>query len=290
MTAGSDYQNDLQLYWSSLPSEVQSVFSFIYNPINDALEWVCGDPDDLMNGAAVYTEVGPLVTALADELGTAVRSVQGQWEGPDFDAFQVRMTELEETLGTLGEAISSTTEILEAASEAAVESANAILSIIKMVIAIALSSLVLSLALSVLTFGASMVAWAAGQVANAAVALSRVAVITTRMAAFLQRIAALFVRIKDLFLRIKEILQVLSALVRTLRGLSKGKDVFGSALPWSERLVWMGVHGGVNAAGSYPINQLPGLQLPGLLGELINAGESAHNTHEATEDASDPDR
>lgn len=287
MTSGATYQNDLQAYWNGLPAEVQSVFGFIYKPINDALEWVCGDPDDLMRGAAVYTEVGPLVSSLADDLGSAARSVQGSWEGPDFDAFQSRMVELEETLRTLGEAISSTTEILEAASEAAVESANAILSIIKMVIAIALSSLVLSLALSVVTFGASMVAWAAGQVANAAVALSRVAVITTRMAAFLQRIAALFMRIKDLFLRIKQVLEFLSALVKTLRGLSKGKDIFGAAVPWSERLVWMGVHGGVNAAGSYPINQLPGLELPGLLGELINAGESAHNSHEAAEDATD---
>ena len=49
----------------------------------------------------------------------------------------------------------------------------------------------------------------------------------------------------------------------------------------------MGVHGGVNAAGSYPINQLPGLELPGLLGELINAGESAHNANDAAEDATD---
>lgn len=287
MTTGADYQNELQSFWSGLPSEIQSVFSFVYDPINDAMEWVCGDPDDLMRGAAVYTEVGPLITALSDDLATARQSVQGQWEGPDYDAFLVRVTELEETLLTLGEAVGSTTEILEAASEAAMESADAIISIIKMVIAIALSSLVLSLALSVLTLGASMVAWAAGQVANAAMALSRVAMITTRMAAFLQRIATLLMRIKDLFLRIKQILQFLADLVKVLRGMSKGKDIFGGSLGWGERLVYMGVHGGVNAAGSIPINALPGVQLPGLLGEAINAGQNAHDAHESADDATD---
>lgn len=287
MSGGADYQNDLQAYWSSLPSEIQSVFGFVYNPVNDALEWVCGDPDDLMTGAAIYSEVGPLVTALSHELATARQAVAGQWQGPDYDAFVLRVTDLEESLLTLGEAVTSTTEILEAASEAAVESADAILSLIKMAIAIALSSLVLSLALSVLTFGASMLAWAAGQVANAALTLSRVAMVTSRMAAFLQRIAALFVRIKDLFLRIKKILEFLADLVKLLRGLSKGTDLFGGSMGWGERLVWMSVHGGVNAAGSLPINQLPGVQLPGLLGEMVNAGQSVHDADEAADDATD---
>lgn len=287
MSGGAQYQNELQAYWSSLPGEIQSVFDFVYNPVNDALEWVCGDPDDLMQGAAVYTEVGPLVTALSGELTTARQAVAGQWQGPDYDAFVVRVTDLEEALLTLGEAVSSTTEILEAASEAAVESADVILSLIKMAIAIALSSLVLSLALSVLTFGASMLAWAAGQVANAAMTLSRVAIVTSRMAAFLQRISALFMRIKDLFLRIKQILQFLADLVKLLRGFSKGKDIFGGSMGWGERLVWMSVHGGVNAAGSLPINQIPGVQLPGLLGEIASAADSADNADQAADDATD---
>ncbi|MDT0202222.1 hypothetical protein [Nocardioides sp. AE5] len=285
MTGAGDYQNELQVFWNALPSEVQSVFGFIYNPVNDAIEWVCGDPDDLMRGAAVYSEVGPLITDLAEELATARHAVQGQWEGPDYDAFLTRVTELEDTLASLGEAVGATTEILEAASEAAVESGNAILSIIKMVIAIALSSLVVSLALSVLTFGASMVAWAAGQVANASMALARVSIVTTRMAAFLQRIASLFMRIKDLFLRIKKVLEFLADLVKLLRGMSKGKDIFGAKMAWSERLVWMGVHGGVNAVGKAPINQIPGVQLPGAFGELWGAGESLADAHRAAEEA-----
>lgn len=285
MTGASGYQNELQTFWGGLPAEVQNVFGFVYDPVNDALEWVCGDPDDLMSGAAVYTEIGPLVASLSDELASARQSVAGRWEGPDHDAFVIRVTELEDSLTSLGEAISATTDILEAASEAAVESADAIISIIKMVIAFALSSLVLSLALSVLTFGASMVAWAAGQVANAAMALSRVAMVTSRMAAFLQRIANLFVRIKDLFLRIKQIMQFLADLVAALRGLSKGKDIFGGAMGWSERLIWMGAHGGVNFAGSIPLNQIPGVQLPGLLGEGLNAAQNAHDAHQSAQDA-----
>lgn len=287
MTGASAYQNELQSFWSGLPAEVRDVFDFVYDPVNDAIEWVCGDPDDLMSGAAVYTQVGPMITSLSEELVSARQAVDGQWEGPDHDAFVVRVTELEESLTALGEAISCTTDILEAASEAAVESADAIISIIKMVIAFALSSLVLSLALSVLTLGASMVAWAAAQVAQAALALSRVAMITTRMAAFLQRIASLLMRIKDLFLRIKQILQFLADLVKTLRGLSKGKDIFGGKMAWSERLVWMSVHGGVNFAGTIPLNQLPGVQLPGLVGEGINAGSHAHGANEAAGDAED---
>jgi hypothetical protein len=75
--------------------------------------------------------------------------------------------------------------------------------------------------------------------------------------------------------------------VRQAPSVARGANVtlacvlLGSALPWTERLVWAGVHGAVNGGSKAALNQLPGVQLPGLVGSGWDAVDSARSVSDA---------
>jgi uncharacterized protein YukE len=281
------YQNELESWWSGLPGPVHSALDWLYQPVDEALHWVAGDPDDLVRAGAVYLTVGPQIKALGSSVTNEANAVKGHWEGDDYTGFCQKIQQLTKALEALGDSSTNTNEILTAAAEAAVEGANAIIEIIKMVIAFALSSLVVQLALSVISFGASMVAWVAEQVAAGVAALARILSMVEKIAAFLTRVEQILVKIQQIFTKIKEIFTMLADLLKVLRGLSKGKDIFGNSVGLGERLAWMGVHGGVNFAGSYPLNQIPGVQVPGLVGAGVEGGKDVAGAVEHSNEAVD---
>ncbi len=241
------YQNELETWFTGLPSQVQDVFNFAYTPIDSMLKSVAGDPDDLVRAGSVYTAVGPQVTAAGSDVSQQAGQLAGYWTGAAHDAFVKHIAQLQQTLTSLGTAIGDTDQILQAGAQAAVDGANTIVDIVVTAVEFAVSTLALSLALSVLSFGTSLAAWFAEQAANVALTLSRVAQVVEKVAVVLEKIAQVLEEIAEVLKTVAQILKNMKEFVTSVKMLPKGLSADALGTFAGEKLWKYIINKGVNA-------------------------------------------
>lgn len=222
MSSGLEYANRLEQWFLSAPDPVQQVLRPVFDPTNDLLKAVAGDPQDLVRAGQRYVDLGKQMLTTTEQWRNDWGMLAGAWEGEGYDAFLRRAEDIEDKLRQTSEATGSTQEVLEAAAQACVEGANLIIDVVVTLIAFAVSTFIIKAALAVFTFGASMAAWVAEQVAAGALALARVTQIVARVAQVLQRVAQIFERISSLLQRLADILRAVRQLLVALDNWKKG--------------------------------------------------------------------
>jgi uncharacterized protein YukE len=276
MSAGTEYANRLEQWFSSCPGPVQDVLRPVFDPANDLLKAVAGDPDDLLRAGQRYVDVSREIVAVAEQQRTDRGALAGSWEGEGYAAFDARARDLEQKLEGIAEATGSTQEVLEAAARACVEGANLIIDVIVMLIAFAVSTFIIKAALAVFTLGASMAAWVAEQIAAGAAALGRIAQIVSRVAALLQRVAHVFRRLAEVLRRLADIFRELRALLQTLdKAVKATKALSGAGLA---------ARGARGAAYGLVNNALLGGNVPRPLGSVTDAVQDVRSAGETVQD------
>jgi uncharacterized protein YukE len=274
----AEYANKLEQWFSSAPGPVQEVLRPVFDPANDMLKAVAGDPQDLVRAGQRYVDIGREIIAIAEKQKTDRQRLAGAWEGDGYQAFTDKATDIEAKLKTVGEATEKTDEVLKAAAEACVEGANLIIDIIVTLVAFAIGTLVVKLALAALTFGASMLAWVAEQIVAGIIALTRILNVTMQVARVLIQVARIFKQIATILRGVANLLKAMKALLEMLDGLNKASKGWAKAAAFSTRA---GAYATVNAAvlgGNVP---LPGGSLLKLGQDAQDAGEHAGDAHDA---------
>lgn len=283
------YNNALDSWYQDCPWPVQRVLESPYRTVSGWLRFVTGDPNKVAGYGPVYEAIGREVERLSGEIDSASAGM-GQWTGAARDAYDAKMTTLKDSLSSLAPAITQTREILNAAAETSVEAANMILDIIRSVIEFLLSSLAVSAALAAFTFGASALAWVAANMAKGAHALAKVMQGLQKVAQVLQKIARALEKIASIMKKVAEILRKVKQILDAIKKAKKGATLIEKGiLTGANALITMpinlaanGVLGGVSTATG-----IPGLSMPGGMGELNNARKDGTDAVQASNRAVD---
>lgn len=188
-------QNHFEQYVGSIPEPIGSFLLALLSPFEEALEFVAGDPDDLVRAAEVWSNAAEQVRAVAEEQQYG-RSVLGEtWTGDGNAAFDSQLRQFEQAVEQLAGAAEGTSGVLVEAANAAVEAFNLIVELIIELLLWIVADLVAAAALAAFTFGASLAAGFAKALATGAVYLSRVLRVMDRFADVLRRVAALLTRV-----------------------------------------------------------------------------------------------
>lgn len=279
MTAGTEYVNKLEGWFQSAPGPVQSVLRPVFDPANELLKSVAGDPEDLVRAGQKYVDLSREIIAVAEQEASDRGMLAGAWEGLGYDAFSNRAKDIEERLEAVGEVTASTQEVLEAAAKACVEGANLIIDIIVMLLSFAIATFVIKAALAVFTFGASMAAWVAEQIAAGITALARIMQVVAKVAQVLQKIAQVFKNLQATLKALAELFRELRLLLKSLDALVKSTNLVSKA-----RVATMGVRG----AGYGLTNQaVLGGSVPMPVGSTVEAGQSAFDAVDAAQEVND---
>ncbi|HEY8451172.1 MAG: WXG100 family type VII secretion target [Micromonosporaceae bacterium] len=221
MSVGTEYANRLEQWFQSAPGPVQEVLRPAFDPANELLKSVAGDPEDLIRAGERYVEISRQLIEVAEQQRADRRMLAGAWEGEGYEAFSARADRIEQALRDVAEATGSTQEVLEAAARACVEGANLIIDVIVALISFAIATFVVKAALAALTFGASMAAWVAEQIAAGLAALARISQIVARVAQLLQRAAQIFQNLARTLKALAEVFKELRLLLKELDALKK---------------------------------------------------------------------
>jgi uncharacterized protein YukE len=278
MSTGTEYANKLEQWFTSTPDLVQQVLRPVFDPANDMLKAVAGDPEDLVRAGQRYVDVSRRVIELAEQQRTDRQRLAGAWEGQGYDAFVQRANQIEEQLKQVADATGKTKDVLEAAAKACVEGANLIIDIIVTLIAFAIGTLIVKLALAALTFGASLLAWVAEQVVAGIVALTRILNVTMQVARVLTQVARIFRQISTILRGVADTLRALKALLEMLDALNKSAKGMAKAGAFSARA---GAYATTNAAllgGNVP---LPGGSLYRTERDAVDASEHVDDAQAA---------
>lgn len=243
---------ELDNFLASMPGEVADVISWLLTPFRELLEYVSGDPDDLIRAAQVWADAAADIEALRQEQAADVAAVRQHWSDDAATAFEAQMADFDTNLSSLIEAVDGTKELLVQSANAAVEAFNLLLQLIIELILWLMTDLILAFALSVVTFGASVAAGIAKATADAAIALGRGIRIV-------EKLASLLMKISRFLLRIAEFARNYRALILAMRELKKG-----SSLLSAEGAYVRAVRAGVLMPGRVGFNVVSPVDLPGL--------------------------
>lgn len=284
MTAGTEYANKLEGWFQSAPGPVQSVLRPVFDPANDLLKSVAGDPEDLVRAGQRYVDLSREIVAVAEQQASDRAMLAGSWEGIGYDAFVNRAKDIEERLEAVGEVTGSTQEVLESAAQACVEGANLIIDIVVALISFAIATFVIKAALAAFTFGASMAAWVAEQIAAGLAAMARITQVVAKVAQVLQKIAQVLQKLGQALRQVAEILKTIREVLQTLDAIKKATPLFSQA---------RGAITGVRAAAYASVNNtvlggtVPtgGAGLKDAGGDLVDAVDAAVDADNAAERA-----
>lgn len=285
----TQYNNSLDSWYQSCPWPVQRVLESPYEKVSGWLRWVTGDPNKVAGYGPTYETIGREIERMAAEVDAASAGM-AFWEGQARTAFDGKMVTLKESLTKCGPAIVQTREILNAAAETSVEAANMILDIIRGVIEFLITSLAISAALAAFTFGASALAWVAANMAKGAHALSRVMQGLTRVASVLQKIAQALEKIAQIMKKIAEILKAVKDILKALKELKKGASLVEKGIiTGATAIIRMPITAAANPVldGISDVTGVPGLEMPGGVGEVRNAAEDGSDAVGASNRAVD---
>ncbi|GAA3867240.1 hypothetical protein [Tessaracoccus defluvii] len=285
----NQYNNALDTWYNDCPGPVQQVLSYPYGQVSEALRFVTGDPNKVAGYGPTYLAVSREIERISGEVESLNSGIVG-WEGEARTAFGGAAQTLSDSLHSLAPAVAQTQEILNAAAETSVEAANMILDIIRSLIEFLLTSLAIAAALAAFTFGASAAAWVAANLAKGAHALAKIMQGLTRVAQVLTRIAQALEKIARVLQQIKRILEQLKLLLDVVKAAKKAAPLAGKAMALAItaaartpiKLAANGVLAGVSG-----VTGVPGLSMPGGMGELWKAGNDGLDAVEASNRAVD---
>jgi WXG100 family type VII secretion target len=283
MTAAA-YQNELESAFGQLPGWLQSPLRPIFDKFDEGLQWVAGDPDDLLRAGQVYVQLGRQIQQLTEQQRQDRAKLAGAWAGDSYEAFTGKMQQIEQQLTTLSQATTKTQEVLQAAAQACVEGANMIIEIVVALIMWLVSTIVVNAALSVLTFGLSLAAEVAEAVAGALSSLARVLSCIEKVAQVLEKIAQVLKKIAKIIKEIVQLLKDLEGLLKELKDWSKAPKLLKAPADWALR---KGVNGAVNAGVSKGASVVTGGldSPPGKGGAAIHAGADYKGAWDAADRA-----
>lgn len=281
------YNNTLDSWYQECPWPVQRVLESPYETVSGWLRFVTGDPNKVAGYGPAYAAIGAEVAKLSAEVDTLSNGMGG-WTGAARDAYDAKMRTLRGSLDSLAPAIVQTREILTAAAETSVEAANMILDIIRSVIEFLLTSLAVAGALAAFTFGASAAAWVAANLAKGAHALAKVMSGLEKVARVLRQVAQALEKVARIMRKVAEILREIKALLKLLKEAKKGASLLEKGLITGiNTLVTTPIKLGANVVldGVSGATGVPGLSMPGGVGELLNAGRDGRDAVQSSDEA-----
>lgn len=272
-----EYQNKLESAFASLPGPLQSVLRPAFDPVDEALQWVCGDPDALLSAGQKYVSLGTEVTQSAERVRQDAAALRSSWTDNGGVAFQNKVRNTSQALQGGGSALQDTNKILTAGAHAAVDAANTICDIVVSVVEFIIADYVVAAALSAITFGASLAAATVGAIADMAQGAAQVSRVVAAIVKVLRAIEKVLKEIKALFATLKEIFLLLRELNKEVGFLGKGEILVAKTA--------------ISKITSGTFNSVPGVpSLPkGGVHWGIQAGEDAHSTYGDVQDAQDVD-
>ncbi len=258
-----EVDNKIETFLNGCPGPIQGIIRPLVNPLLECIDWVAGDPDDLIRAADVWDRAAAEVRAIADEQGTSRATVNGVWQGPANEKFNGRLTEVEEAIRKIAQNVQDTSGLLVQAAKGCVDAANLIIDLIIDLIMMLVADLLVSLALSAISFGASLAAGAAKAAGEAAMTATRVTKVMTKLGELLKKLSDLLKRLADAAKLYKEVINALKALKKEA-GLIKG-------IPWgvAKSVVSLPVRAGLGAAIG---ESVPG----GPAGGVFNMGKDVY--------------
>ena len=283
------YNNSLDSWYQSCPWPVQKVLESPYQQVSGWLRWVTGDPNKVAGQAPTYEAVAREISRISTEVGSVSAEIT-VWEGQARAAYDAKMVQVRESLNKLAPAVAQTRAILDAAAQTSVEAANMILDIIRSVIEFLLTSLAVSAALAAFTFGAAFGAWIAANLAKGAQALAKIMQGLQKVAQILTKIAEALTKVAEIMRKVKQILATIREVFLALEKAKKGASLAEKAiLMVPSTLIKLPTNFATNAAldGASATTGIPGLSMPGGVGELVNAGQDGWSAINASHDAVD---
>lgn len=145
----------------------------LVTPLNDLLEMVSGDPGQMAQQQEVWGQVQEALTALGEEVGTAVSTSIPNWQGSAADAAYNQLYGLSAAIGAMGHEAGGIKQLLSWAEVVA----QTIYDVIKSILAELVSWLIMrglvALAASSFTFGAAMAEFILSGMVKATLAIQR---------------------------------------------------------------------------------------------------------------------
>lgn len=212
MAVATEYQNRLEQAFGALPGFVQDALRPAYRPVDDAIHWVCGDPDALLDAGQKYVSIGTSVRATSKDVAADARVLEAHWSDEAGRAFRRKMDNIVTAIDGAGEAIGETDTILSASARAAVDAANTICDIVVSTVEFIISDIAVSAALSLFTFGASAAAGLAAAIARWADAAFEVSRVVEAIVKILDMVAKLLRELAELFRELKALFELLKSL------------------------------------------------------------------------------
>jgi uncharacterized protein YukE len=277
-TMTASYQNELTEWYGQLPPPVQELTAPLFEFVNDALEWVAGDPADLVRAASAYPAIAAGIADVVVQQRADRHQLGGTWEGDAHDAFQQKLAQFEQTLEAITDAVRVTPDILYAGAQACVDGADMIIDLVVMAIEIIITILVVNAALAIVTTGVSMAAGVADCLAYCAATAARIGAVVQKVGQVLAEMAASFRRIET----------TLKAIADALRELQIGLKAMDEAASSTRLLSTTGVAArlqfvAVDTTVSAVIEKTTGISVPGEI-------EAARRARDAGEEIVDISR
>jgi WXG100 family type VII secretion target len=259
-----EVNNKIEVFLNGCPGPIQGIIRPLLNPLLEAIDWVAGDPDDLIRAADVWEKAAGEVRSVLGDQTSNRQTLTGLWQGPASTQFGTKMDEIEKAIEAIAQNVQDTSGLLVEAAKGCVDTANLIIDLIIDLIMMLVADLLVSLALSVVSFGASMIAGAAKAGADAAMASTRVVRLMTKLAELLNKLASIMRKLADAAKTYKEVLKALK-LLKKEAGLIKG-------VPWgvAKSVASMPVRAGLGAVIG---ESVPG----GPAGGVFNMGKDVYN-------------
>ncbi|GAA1313282.1 WXG100 family type VII secretion target [Saccharothrix xinjiangensis] len=260
-----EVNNKIETFLNGCPGPVQGVIRPLLTPFLEAIDWVAGDPDDLIRAADAWEKAATDIRAIVSDEASARQAVTGVWQGPAADSFNSKLSEIEEQVDQLAQNVQDTSGMLVEAAKGCVDAANLIIDLVIDLIMLLVSDLLVSLSLSVISFGASLAAGAAAAAAKAAITLGKVMKIVKKLADLLMKLSKLLRKLADGAKKYK-------------KGLQEIKERKKKAGSFSEK-VSIGIEKSIYTAPvRIPLGQVIGESVPGgPAGAAINAGKDVYN-------------
>lgn len=257
---------ELENWISGMPGPVADFFSWALTPLRELLEYVSGDPDDLIRAAQVWADAAEQVRQYSSEHKSDGEKLLQTWKDDAAEAFKGMQDQLEKAGQSLAQGMDNVKELLVTAANGAVEAFNLILDLIIDVVLFILTDFIISAALSVISFGASIAAWIAKSLAGLARAGAKIASILQKVANFLMKIAKFLQQIAKLAKEYKAMLKAMKTAkkatsIKTMEGIGARIEYSMTRMPFVK---------GFNALS--PVD-IPGMG--GLGKDIWNLGEDA---------------
>lgn len=261
-----EVNNKIETFLNGCPGPVQGIIRPLLTPFLEAIDWVAGDPDDLIRAADAWDKAATDIRAIVSDEAGARQAVSGVWRGPAADSFNGRLAEVEDQVTQLAQNVQDTSGMLVEAAKGCVESANLIIDLVIDLIMMLVSDLLVSLAASVVSFGASLAAGAAAAAAKAAATLGKVFKIV-------QKLADLLMRLSQLLRRLSEAAKAYKAGLKAIKAAKKAAGTF------SKEGIMLGVAKSVYTAPvRIPLGEAIGEPIPGgPAGAAVNAGKDVYD-------------